>query len=126
MLPPAPRRPSVGRAAKVATPRSSSALVAVGARVEAAWHGKYYGAQVTALAGTQSAQVLFDDGLESTVAVSEIRAARLLEGTSVELRADDQDWAPGKVRNFASAVLGGWFGCHRTPPTAALWDCPSP
>ena len=73
MLPPAPRRPSVGRAAKKATPRSSSPHVAVGARVEAAWHGQYYGAQVTALDGPKSVHVLFDDGMESTVAVSEVR-----------------------------------------------------
>jgi hypothetical protein len=110
MLPPAPRRPSVGRAAKKAAPRSSSPHVAVGARVEAAWHGQYYGAQVTALAGPKSAHVLFDDGMESTVAVSEIRAARLLEGASVELRAADQDWAPGKVRK-------------RPPPPSRLLGC---
>jgi hypothetical protein len=91
MLPPAPRRPSIGQ--KVGTP----AHIAVGARIEAAWQGSYYGAQVTALAG-QSAHVLFDDGVESTVGVSEIRAARLPEGTSVELRLSEQDWLPGKVR----------------------------
>lgn len=97
MLPPAPRRPSVGRAnAKKAS--SHHPHIAVGARVEALWQGTYYGAQVTGVIGTNSAHVLFDDGHQSTVAVSEIRAARLLQGTSVELHVANQDWVAGKVR----------------------------
>ena len=112
MLPPAPRRPSFGRSAKNLSPRTAAASsphVAVGARVEASWHGTFYGAQIQALvSGAKFAHVLFDDGMESTVAVGDIRPARIAEGAGVELRlGHTQEWVAGKVRTAQIA-----------PPTA--------
>ena len=111
MLPPAPRRPSFGRSAKNLSPRTAAASsphVAVGARVEASWHGTFYGAQNQALvSGAKFAHVLFDDGMESTVAVGDIRPARIAEGAGVELRlGHTQEWVAGKVR---TAELGCVF-----------------
>eukprot|EP01046_Picozoa_sp_COSAG06_P017246 COSAG06_NODE_1164_length_10454_cov_5.699179_2_plen_157_part_00 len=105
MLPPAPRRPSFGRSAKNLSPRTAAASsphVAVGARVEASWHGTFYGAQIQALvSGAKFAHVLFDDGMESTVAVGDIRPARIAEGAGVELRlGHTQEWVAGKVRTL--------------------------
>ena len=109
MLPPAPRRPSFGRktpvlpARKTSTPLIPSAPhVAVGARIEAQFHGEWFPALIQqVVSGLKFAHVLFDDGMDATIAVHELRPARLHEGTAVEIRTEGaaQAWAAGKVRS---------------------------
>lgn len=114
MLPPAPRRPSFGRktpvlpARKTATPLiPSSPHIAVGARVEAQFHGEWFPALIQqVVSGLKFAHVLFGDGMDATVSVSELRIARLHEGTVVEIRTDGaaQAWAAGQVRSRAKLL----------------------
>ena len=107
MLPPPPRRPSIGKPTTFSKSAPASPgdarHVEVGARVEARFKGEWYGALITELVSDrQFAQVLFDDGVQDTISVGLIRPARLSEGVPVELRLGHDRWLDGQVRRLAS------------------------
>lgn len=118
MLPPAPRYRGDHTHTHYNKTQHQQQDLELGARVEAAWFGAWYGAQVMAIGGDEAARVRFDDGTESTVKRSEIRAARLLEGTSVELRVANHGWAPGKVRALARLISNGSHSAAALTPLA--------